>query len=124
MSKDYDKSNEVVPADKTLAVSENTSSRDAFCISSYGAFQAISSLSPKSLREVFCDTNPAELREMADQVDEFVNDVYPEDNEGAIKDMAYKRQILLVMAEENDDLSIVTENDEGRFSGPDFYTGE
>ena len=122
MSKDYNESESAVPSEKTLAVSENTTSRNAFCISSYGAYQAVSLLSPQSLREVFGDTNPAELREIADQVDEFVNDVYPEDNEGAIKDMAYKRQILLVMAQENDDLSVVTETNEGDFSTPEFYT--
>jgi len=120
MSRRKKASDAVVPTEKTLALSDKTGSREAFCISSYGVFQAISSLNPTSLREVFGDTNPAELREMAEQVDEFINDVYPDDNEGAIKDMAYKKQILLVMAEDNDQKSIVTENENGRFSGPEF----
>lgn len=71
-----------------------------FTISSYGAFQAIDSLSPAYVREVFSDMPDNQLRDLADdlqnQVDDMAGD--PDSHEGAIKDLAHKRSILLDMA--------------------------
>lgn len=88
---------------RQLALDENTASDWAYCISSYGAFQAVSSLSAQKIREVFCDSTPEDLKRLADSVEETYKDLAadPETHEGAIKDLAYKEAVLRNMAEEN-----------------------
>jgi hypothetical protein len=101
MSTDDNSDGPVVPSQKTLALSESSNSKNAFCVSSYGAFQAVCMLSPKGIREVFCDTNPEELLEIADGVNDNIRDRVPHESEGHIKDLAFKREVLIHMAEEN-----------------------
>jgi hypothetical protein len=116
MKREDDIRKQKVPSEKTLAMSDGSGSANAHCISSYGAFQAVSMLSPTGIREVFSDTNPRELIEIADGVDENIKDKMPFKDEAAVKDLAFKREVLLWMAEENSECDIVTENPDGRFS--------
>lgn len=103
--------------EKTLALSEGSGSANAYCISSYGAFQAVSMLSPNGIREVFCDTPEQELRKLAESVKETYEDwgADPDSFEGEIKDLAYKRQIILKLARSNREKDLTTMNEDGRF---------
>jgi len=101
MSTDDNSDGPVVPSQKTLALAENMSSKNAFCVSSYGAYQAVCMLSPKGIREVFSDTNPEELLEIAEGVNSNIRDKAPFQSEGQITDLAFKREVLIHMAEEN-----------------------
>lgn len=104
---------------KTLALDSNTGSKNAICLSSYGAFMAVDMLSPSGIREVFSNTPPAELREVAGGVFNNIQDCDTHTQEGTIKDLAFKRQVLLDMAENNTDGNVVEAGDDGRFEGSD-----
>lgn len=106
-----------VPDEKTLALSDGSNSLNAYCLSSYGAFMAVCQLSPSGIREVFCHSNPAELEELADSVLDNIKEhrSEPEKHEGEIKDLFYKREVLLSMAEDNAEANLVTGDDEGKF---------
>lgn len=117
MSTDDNSDVDVVPRQKTLALSDSMGSKNAFCISSYGAFQAVCMLSPKGIREVFSDTNPKELRELADSVNSSIRDKVPHESEGQIKHLAFKREVLTHMADENSEKQITIRDDDGRYNG-------
>lgn len=74
-----------------------------FSLNSYGAFQAVDSLSPTYVREVFDGMPDEQLRDLAEDlqntIDDFAGD--PDSHEGAIKDLAHKRSILLDLADDN-----------------------
>jgi len=108
-------SNESHSKPKSLSLDDNSSSLNAFCISSYGAFQAVSMLSPGGIREVFCDTPPQELYELADALDESIQDLHPEEHEGEVKDLCFKREILKHIAQENEENKLTVRNSEGRY---------
>jgi len=96
---------------KVLALQDGTASDAAYCISSYGAFQAVCMLSPSGIKEVFCNTPPSELEEIAEMIEDTLQDYYPEDREGEIKDLAFKKQVVLKLAEDNSKKdAIVKEN--------------
>lgn len=118
----------VVPSDKTLSLSSGSGSANAYCIGSYGAFQAVNVLTPSDIREVFSETNPAELNELAECVGDHVGDLVPERHEGELKDLCYKREILLHMAEQNADKKVVEQGPDGRFGNynesPETSDGE
>jgi len=107
-----------VPDDKTLALEAGSNSLNAYCLSSYGAFMAVCQLSPSGIREVFCNTNPAELEELADSLLDNIRDYRsePEKHEGEIKDLFYKREVLLSMAADNAEKKSVTPDQEGKFT--------
>jgi len=107
-----------VPDEKTLALEAGSNSLNAYCLSSYGAFMAVCQLSPSGIREVFCQTNPAELEELADSVLENIREYRsePEKHEGEIKDLFYKREVLLSMAADNAEKKSVTPDESGKFT--------
>lgn len=107
-----------LPYGKVLALEEGSRSKNAYCLSSYGAFMAVCQLSPSGIREVFCNTHPGELLELAEAVEENMCEYRgaPEKHEGELKDLAFKREILLSMAADNRDKDFVSPDDKGHFN--------
>jgi len=105
-------------SEKMLALGEGCGSSHAYCIGSAGAFIAINDLSPKSVKQVFTNTRPEELRELANMLDEHIKETFSESDEGQVKDLAYKREVLLRLADEHEDKEVVKKNNEGRYVNP------
>lgn len=105
-------------SEKMLALGEGCGSSHAYCIGSAGAFTAINDLSPKSVRQIFTNTRPEELRELANMLDEHIKETFSESDEGQVKDLTYKREVLLRLADEHEDKEVVEKNDEGRYVNP------
>lgn len=108
-----------VPAEKSLALAGKSGSKNAHCISGHGAYQATLQLSPSGIEKVFGHTNPRELLEIADMLKEQVRNRDPMEDEGPIKDLAFKRQVLIKLAEQNSEREIVTQNEDGRYKATD-----
>jgi len=105
---------------KKLALDSKTGSKNAICLGSYGAFMAVDMLSPSGIREVFSSTPPAEIREIADGVINNIQDCDTHDQEATIKDLSFKHQVLLEIADNNEDKQLTEANEDGNFRSSDF----
>jgi len=100
---------------KALALRDGSGSSHAYCVGSTGAFKIINHLSPQLVQEAFNNTPPSELREMASMLDEHIREVFDTSKEGQIKDLSFKRGLLLRMADDNSDKEVVTQSEDGTY---------
>jgi hypothetical protein len=73
-----------------------------FALDSYGTRKAIKSLPPECIREVFKGMPDNQVHDLVEDIQLTIDDLSadPESHEGAIKDLAHKRSILLDMVGE------------------------
>ena len=100
---------------KTLALRDGSGSSHAYCVGSAGAFKIINHLSPQIIQEAFNNTPPSELREMALMLDDHIMETFDTSKEGQIKDLSFKRGLLLRMADDNSDKEVVTQSEDGTY---------
>lgn len=100
---------------KALAIGDKTTALNAYCLSSYGIYYMVDSLSPSAIKEVLSNTPPTELEMVASMLKDHMRDLDPCANEGEVKDLAYKREVILKMAGRNENKTVVEPDEDGKF---------
>ena len=103
-----------IPPPKKLAVDGNRPPSGAVCVSLDGANTLIDRLDIEELADTLSNTPPEDIQKIIDCIEKQLAaiDVTNKENEYVASELAYKREVLLQIAQENDDKEVVTKNPE------------
>lgn len=76
---------------------------NSYSISSYGAFMLLSEADVTTINEVFGETDPDELRRLADSLSAKIVEMMGSGQKDQAKELAYKQYTLRHLAYENED---------------------